>query len=224
MATIFYRIATIYILLFVTVRILGKRQVGELEVSELITTLLLSEVAALPVADPEIPLLYALIPLLFILSLELLITCLKNRFAPLKSLFEPKATPLIVNGKIDQKALKKLRISVNELMGELRLKGVEDPSDVLLGTVEQNGRLSILFTPEQSPLTKSSADGKPGGYGNPVILDGVLDPNGLTSAGIGEKEVGAILKKNKIELDEVFLLTVRADGHYTITKKESQTK
>ena len=81
MATILYRILVIYILLSLSIRIMGKRQVGELEVSDLISTLLLSEIAALPVADPEIPLLYAVIPLIFILSLELLITCLKNRFA-----------------------------------------------------------------------------------------------------------------------------------------------
>ncbi|MBR4335017.1 MAG: DUF421 domain-containing protein, partial [Clostridia bacterium] len=140
MATILYRIVVIYILLSLSLRIMGKRQVGELEVSDLISTLLLSEIAALPVADPEIPLLYAVIPLIFILSLELLITCLKNRFAFFKRVFEPKTAPLIKDGTIDRTALAKNRVSINELMGELRLQGVEDPADVALGTIEQNGR------------------------------------------------------------------------------------
>ena len=220
MATILYRILVIYILLSLSIRIMGKRQVGELEVSDLISTLLLSEIAALPVADPEIPLLYAVIPLIFILSLELLITCLKNRFAFLKRIFEPKTTTLIRDGVIDQAALKRLRISVDELMGELRLQGVDDPADVALGTVEQNGRLSVLLVPEQQPLTRASLSGDAGGYQNPVVLDGVPDQNALSSLGIGQERVDEILRRKKLKLDEVFLLTLRRDGRYTLTRKE----
>ncbi len=220
MATILYRILAIYILLSLSIRIMGKRQVGELEVSDLISTLLLSEIAALPVADPEIPLLYAVIPLVFILSLELLITCLKNRFAFLKRIFEPKVTTLIRDGKIDQAALKRLRISVDELMGELRLQGVDAPSDVALGTVEQNGRLSVLLVPEQQPLTRAALSGERGGYQDPVVLDGVLDKNALSSLGIGEARVDEILKRKGVEREQVFLLTLRRDGHYTLTRKE----
>lgn len=220
MATIFYRITVIYILLSVSLRLMGKRQVGELEVSDLISTLLLSEIAALPVADPEIPLLYAVIPLFFILSLELLITCLKNRFACLKRVFEPRTTALIKNGKIDQRALSKLRISVDELMGELRLQGVDDPADVALGTLEQNGRLSVLLVPEKQPLSRSAQKGDRGGYQNPVILDGVLDKTALASIGFDRKAVDAILKRKGVSEKEVFLLTLREDGHYTLQEKE----
>ena len=220
MATILYRIIVIYILLSLSIRIMGKRQVGELEVSDLISTLLLSEIAALPVADPEIPLLYAVIPLVFILSLELLITCLKNRFRFLKRVFEPKTAALIKDGVIDQAALKKLRISIDELMGELRLQGVDDPADVLLGTVEQNGRLSVLLVPKQQPLTKSALGDDEGGYRNPVILDGVIDKRALSSFGIDEKRVKTILKRNGLTEKEVFLLALAKDGRYTLARKE----
>ena len=220
MATILYRIVVIYILLSLSLRIMGKRQVGELEVSDLISTLLLSEVAALPVADPEIPLLYAVIPLLFILSLELLITCLKNRFWFLKRIFEPKTATLIRDGKIDQAALRKLRISINELMGELRLQGVEDPSDVALGTLEQNGRLSVLLTPGQQPLTRSALSGDGGGYRIPVVLDGVLDENALSTFGIKREKITEILNRKGLSEKETFLLTLGRDGRYTLEKKE----
>ena len=220
MATILYRIVVIYILLSISLRIMGKRQVGELEVSDLISTLLLSEIAALPVADPEIPLLYAVIPLLFILSLELLITCLKNRFVWMKKIFEPKTATLIRDGVIDQAALKKLRISIDELMGELRLQGVDDPGNVALGTVEQNGRLSVLLAPEDQPLTKSVLNGERGGYQNPVVMDGVLDKNALLILGSDEKVVDAILKRKGLALKDVFLLTLRRDGRYTLVGKE----
>ncbi|MBO4283887.1 MAG: DUF421 domain-containing protein [Clostridia bacterium] len=220
MATILYRIVVIYILLSLSLRIMGKRQVGELEVSDLISTLLLSEIAALPVADPEIPLLYAVIPLIFILSLELLITCLKNRFSFLKRIFEPKTATLIRDGKIDQAALKKLRISVDELMGELRLQGVDALSDVSLGTVEQNGRLSVLLAPNSQPLTRAALDGERGGYEIPVVLDGVLDENALSSFGIGREKVDEILNRKGLSEKETFLLTLGRDGRYTLEKKE----
>ena len=220
MATILYRIVVIYILLSLSLRIMGKRQVGELEVSDLISTLLLSEIAALPVADPEIPLLYAVIPLIFILSLELLITCLKNRFAFFKRVFEPKTATLIKDGTIDRAALAKNRVSINELMGELRLQGVEDPADVALGTIEQNGRLSVLLVPDKQPITKAALSGEHGGYQIPVVLDGVLDENALLSLGFDKKKVDAILARKGVELDEVFLLTMRRDGRYTLQGKE----
>lgn len=220
MATILYRIVVIYILLSLSLRIMGKRQVGELEVSDLISTLLLSEIAALPVADPEIPLLYAVIPLLFILSLELLITCLKNRFSCFKRIFEPKTATLIQNGKIDQAALKKIRISIDELMGELRLRGVDDPADVSLGTIEQNGRLSVLLAPDKQPITKAALSGERGGYQNPVVLDGVLDENALKSLGFDRKRVDEILSRKGLAIGDVFLLTIRADGRYTVLGKE----
>ena len=220
MATILYRIIVIYVLLSLSLRIMGKRQVGELEVSDLISTLLLSEIAALPVADPEIPLLYAVIPLLFILSLELLITCLKNRFVFFKRVFEPKTATLIKNGKIDQATLGRLRISVDELMGELRLQGVDALSDVALGTVEQNGRLSVLLDPKSQPLTKSALAGEGGGYQNPVILDGVLDENALSILGADRKTVEKILKREGVCADDAFLLTLSRDGRYTLERKE----
>ena len=222
MATILYRIIAIYILLSLSIRIMGKRQVGELEVSDLISTLLLSEIAALPVADPEIPLLYAVIPLLFILSLELLITCLKNRFAFLKRVFEPRTSTLIRSGVIDQAALKKMRISLDELMGELRLQGVDDLSDVSLCTVEQNGRLSVLLVPEQQPVTQASLKGERGGYRKPVILDGVPDENALSSPGIDRKTVEGILKRKGVSVKDVFLLALREDGRYTLVRKETK--
>ncbi|MBP5428326.1 MAG: DUF421 domain-containing protein [Clostridia bacterium] len=222
MATILYRIIVIYILLSLSIRIMGKRQVGELEVSDLISTLLLSEIAALPVADPEIPLLYAVIPLLFILSLELLITCLKNRFAFLKRVFEPRTSTLIRSGVIDQAALKKMRISLDELMGELRLQGVDDLSDVSLCTVEQNGRLSVLLVPEQQPVTQASLKGERGGYRKPVILDGVPDENALSSPGIDRKTVDGILKRKGVSVKDVFLLALREDGRYTLVRKETK--
>ena len=222
MATILYRTVVIYILLSLSLRIMGKRQVGELEVSDLISTLLLSEIAALPVADPEIPLLYAVIPLLFILSLELLITCLKNRFAFFKRVFEPKTATLIRDGKIDRAALQRLRISVDELMGELRLQGVDALSDVSLGTVEQNGRLSVLLDPKSQPLTRSSLSGEGGGYQNPVVLDGVLDKNALAILGADQKTVDGILRREGVALSDVFLLTLGKDGRYTVQRRDEK--
>ena len=119
MTVILFRTVFIYLVLSIVLRCMGKRQVGELELSDLVVTLLLSEVAAMPISDHNMPLINGLFPVLLILALEILSTYLKNKLPVLKKMMEGKPSILICRGMLDQKELEKMRLSVEELLGEI---------------------------------------------------------------------------------------------------------
>ena len=130
MASIIIRTAIVYILLTISLRITGKRQLGELDVGELVCTLLISELMAIPIDDPDIPLLNAVIPTLFVISLEIIISAIKNKSEKLKRAVEGTPTYIIYKGRLLQDVLKENRISINELLSEMRKQSITDLRDV----------------------------------------------------------------------------------------------
>ena len=220
MTILFFRTLLTVSLLFLVLRLLGKRQIGELEISELATTLLLSELAALPIENPDVPLAFAAIPILTIATLEVIISHLKNKLESLKGVFESKPVYLIERGEIRQDALLKTRISVNELISECRLQGVGDLSDIDFAILEQNGQLAILLKSEKQPLTSDSASGKESVTMHPVVMDGKTDPESLRLLGIDEGRIKGICRRNHVAISDVFLLTLAENGAYRLIKKE----
>ena len=218
MILLFFRTLITLFLLFVVLRFLGKRQLGELEASELVATLLLSELAAIPIENPDAPLLYALIPILLISTLEVVISYLKNKCTPLKKIFEGKPVFLIEHGRIKQHELLRSRISLEELISECRQQGVTDLADVDFAILEQNGQLAVLLKPERQPMTADKA--APGETMHSVVLDGRTDPEALRLLGIDEGRVTALCKKNHVPLHDVFLLTLGKSGAYRLIRKE----
>ena len=144
MASIVIRTIIIYALLTIALRTMGKRQIGELDVGELVSTLLISELAAIPIDDPDIPLLNAIIPIFLIISIEIILSSVKNKSETLKNIIEGSPTYIIYKGRILQKELFENRISVNELLRELRSQGIGNVNDVEYGIIEQDGGLSII--------------------------------------------------------------------------------
>ena len=222
MSTIFFRTVIIYILLSVVLRLLGKRQVGELEVSELVSTLILSELAALPIDDPDIPLLYALIPISLILSLEIIVTFLKNKLPIFKSIFETRPSFLIERGVIRQDEMQKLRISVDELLGELRLQGYGDPADIYYAILEQNGQLSVIPRAEKSAPLREDLPIKitEEGMAHPLIIDGVIYEDSLNRVNKSKSWLVNTCKKKGYELKDVFLCTMNDAGDICIYKRK----
>ena len=141
--TLFIRTLITYFLLVTVMRMMGKRQIGELQLSELVITLLLSELASSPIADLDIPLLHAVIPILILLSLEVLVSLVVVKIPFLKTVFDGRPNIIIHRGKINQSELKKLRISVEELIGQIRLKNIFDIEQVETLILEQNGQFSV---------------------------------------------------------------------------------
>ena len=140
MASIVIRSAIIYFMLMIFLRIMGKRQIGELDITELVCTLLISEIAAIPIDDPDIPLLNAIIPAMLILSAEIIISTIKNKSERLKRAFEGVASYIIYKGRLFQGELSENRISINEVMAEMRGQGIGDIGEVEYAIIEENAR------------------------------------------------------------------------------------
>lgn len=159
MLVVAIRTVLIYLFLIIGMRLMGKRQIGELQLSELVTTLLLSEMASLPATDPNIPLAFSILPVSLLLLLEIILPFLAARFPFLKKMIDVVPSILIRKGEIDPGEMSRMRISMDELLSQLRLKGVGDLRDVDYAILEQSGQLSVLLKREKQPLTQ-------GGYVN----------------------------------------------------------
>lgn len=221
MASIFIRTVLIYLLLSCILKIMGKRQIGELEVSELVSTLLISEIAAIPIDDPDIPLFNAVLPILFILSAEILISAFKNRSARLKHLIEGEPIYIIYKGNLRQRILEENRISINEVLSELRVQGVADIADVYYAILEQNGKISVIERSECRPLCPKMLS-SPGedGIAHPLIIDGEVHKKNLEALGYSEAWLTRLLRERKTDAESTFLLTVNDRGEIREIPKE----
>lgn len=224
MATILFRTLTVYAVISVVFRLMGKRQVGDLELSDLVATLLLSELASLPIADHNIPLLNALIPIAIILCLEILLTFGKNKLRFLKRVLESEPSVLIRRGQLDQGELMRMRISIEELIGECRQQGYGDLSDIYYAILEQDGQLSLIPRVEKAPLTAEDAGVLPRerGLAYPIVTDGVVHEGVLKRLGRDEAWLEKECKRRGTEIADVFLLTLNdADEVYMIRKEKA---
>ena len=222
MATVFIRTIIIYILFMLIIRLMGKRQVGELQLSELVTTFMLSELAVNPIQDISIPLSYAVIPLLFLLSAEVVLSFLMTKSPTVKKIFYGSPSFIIKNGRLNQKELGRLRIGASELISELRLIGFADISKVEYAVLEQNGKLSAFAKAgEQMPTCKElKIDAKEEGIAHPIIIDGKINKSNLEAAQKDFLWVKKYLKKHHINMKDVFLMTCNSQGQVNIIMRE----
>lgn len=226
MIVIFVRTVLLYVLLTLMFRFMGKRQVGELEVSDLVSTLLLSEIAALPIDDPDIPLLYALVPILLIMCLEIMTTFAETKWNPLKRIFEGKPILLISQGEVQPSALKRVRVSVNELISECRLQGVGNIGDVNYAILEPNGKLSVFPKSKYSPVTPSDLQIKKeeSGILHPLIIDGIPQKEALKKLNISSKKLHKLCEKQQAMPKDMFLLGMDDGGQVYAVKKEKKNQ
>lgn len=200
------RTVTIYLLLVLFMRLTGKRQIGELQLSELVVTLLISELATVHICDPEIPLIGVVFPMLVIVSLEIIASFLVTKSPFFKRLLEGTPSFVIKNGVIDQKELQRQRISLEELLGMLRTQSFSGLSNVGYAIMEQNGQLSAFS--------------KQDNFEHPIIVDGRFDYYNMKLLNLSEKDVRDSLGKSKCSLSDVFLYTVGDDKSTTLILKE----
>lgn len=209
MLTVFVRSVIIYILLALILRLMGKRQVGELEITELVAALLLSELAAMVIDDSEKPLLYSIIPILCILFIEVMISFAVLKLPLFKKIFETKPSILIRRGVLDEKELARMRISLEELLGELRLQGVGCIDTVEYAIMEQNGQISVFVRDEN-----------PRGIDHLLVIDGKINRDGCQNAGCDDAFIEKSAKKSKCQIKDIFLLTADDQKRTTLIKKE----
>lgn len=222
MLTAFIRTIIIYIVLNISMRIMGKRQIGELELSELITTLLISEIASLPITENNIPISFALIPILTLLLLELTSSLLIVRSTRISKLLTTRPMTLIKDGMMLQSNMNKAKISTEELICELRMNGITDIREVMYAILEQNGKICVI--PKVSTKPPTADDLKMSlteqGIYHIVIDKSVINLHTLKELQLSEDEISAILKKSGVKLDDVFLMVMNDNKDFQIVRKE----
>ena len=224
MITAFFRTAILYLLLIVGLRLTGKRQIGELEPIELVLTMLLSDLASVPMQDFGIPLVNGVIPIVTLLAMSMLLSCVSLRNVRFRTLICGKPAIIIRNGKLQQDAMRHNRLTLDELFEELRTQGVTDISDVKYAILETGGQLSVLLrtvaqpaTPYQLGLTYEDDVFLP----TVIINDGRLLTDQLRRAGRDEAWLQKQLDQNGVSSPhQVFLLSVDERGETVCIVKE----
>ncbi len=226
MITILLRTLLIYLFIAMILRIMGKRQVGELEVTELVSALMLSELATMSISDTNIPLLQVFLPVSVIVTLEVILSFGITRLPIMKKIFEAKPSFLICNGKLDRDELGRMRITVEELLGQLRQKGFPHVEEVAYAILEQNGQISVIAKQKDQPLTPNDMkiDVKEKGIDHPLVVDGQIYYKSAEKIGFTEKDILREVKKCGCRLDEIFLLAIDDAGNTTLTRKSKRGK
>jgi len=224
MFTLLLKTLSVYFILIISMRLMGKRQLGELQASEFIIAIMLSEIATTPITNPEYPLSHAILSISALVSLEVLISALLIHSNRLKRLFYGKPVMLITKGKLDISAMKKNRIELDELLCELRQKGYSDLSQINYAILEENGKLSLFPKSSQSPPTSADLNLTPpdNGIAHLLILDGSVIESNLRMIGWNHNTLNKELKKRKTAQKDVFLMTVDDSQNITFIPKQKE--
>ena len=211
--------AAIYIGLLIAMKLLGKRQAGEMRLSELITTFLISELATTPILDSEIPAYIPISALITILSLEFITSFLILKIPFLREFIEGKPSALISCGRLNKAELRRSRISVDELLSEMRLQGISEPEEIYSATLESNGKMSFILKTDARPLTFSDLGitCPEDGVAHAVVTAGRIDMEELRSCGRDERWLNSLLKQKNAALSDVLLCTVTDGGRVFIS-------
>ena len=210
MAVSIWRTVLIYLVLIFVVRLLGKRQIGQMEPSEFVVTMLVANLASIPMENADMPLHAGLVPILTVLALELLLSVLSLTSVRLRRILCGKPVILIENGEILQQNLKKTRVTLDELVGHLRQKEILDLKTVQYAILETNGELSVFPYPKERPASAKEAGVQVKKQYLPVtvISDGKLLKENLAMTGKSMDWVRRVLDQRQCTLENTWLLTV----------------
>ena len=222
MFIVLIRTIILYLLVILSMRLMGKKQIGELEPFELAITIMISELASLPMQDSRIPLLHGIVPILTLLILQNLFSLIQLKSEKIRSLINGEPSILIEKGKIDFQELKNQRFNINDLMEELRLQGYYDLENIEYAILETSGQLSIIPKTGESPVTKKDLSLQFTQERLPVtlILDGKINKNNLKLIKKDAKWLENKLKKDNISsYDELLIAILNSKGNLYYQKK-----
>ena len=224
MLIIFVRTLIIYLTLLILLRLLGKRQLGEMELSEFLVASLIADLAANPLQDIGMPLLNGLLPVLTLFCCELTISTLTMRSIRLRAFLFGKPSLLIDHGRILQKEMSRNRFTLDELLQELRSLGVRDIATVEYAFLETNGKLSVLQYASETPPSANDLKVAVENCGFPRILisDGRLIRENLQKSGHGERWLMKQIRPYGGTIAEIFLLTVDDASRVYCVRKEKK--
>ena len=218
----YIRTILLYGVLIMVIRLMGKRQIGQMEPSEFVVTMLVANLASIPMQDSAIPLFSGLVPILTVLGMELVLSALSLRSIRLRKLLCGKPVILIENGNILQENLRKTRITLDELTGHLREKDVLDLQAVQYAILETNGNLSVFPYPKERPATAREAGIPARKQYLPltIVSDGRVLSHNLQKAGKTDAWLQSTLKKQDATLQDTWLLTVDGGDNILFYRKE----
>ena len=219
----YIRTIVLYLVLIVVIRLLGKRQLGQMEPSEIVVTMLVADLASIPMQDGAIPLLSGLIPILTVLGLELLLSSLSLRSIRFRKLLCGKPVILIENGKILQDNLRRTQVTLDELSSHLRLKDVLDIQTVQYAILETNGDLSVFPFPTEKPASAREAKvrTKPQYLPVTILSDGRLLHENLKRAKKDGAWLRRVLQERSATVEGTWLLTVDDGGNVYYIAREA---
>ena len=216
------RTVILYLVIIVGIRLMGKRQVGELEPSELVLSLIIADLAAVPMQDYGIPLTTGLVPILTLLCLTMILSVLTMRSIRFRALMCGKPSIVIRDGQIEQGEMARNRLTVDELLEELRSKGYTDLAQIRYAVLETNGQLSVLPFASQKPPTAQDLQIRVADSGLPLVIsDGRLLEHNLTALGRNRAWLKEQMEQRGCDgLEEVFLLLADQAGNVYVAPKE----
>lgn len=224
MTIVFIRAVILYMLLIFSVRFMGKHQIGELQPSELAITILISNIATLPVEDTSLPLLTGIIPILTLASLDVIMSWLGIKSKRLRNITCGKPVVIISNGRIDQKKMKEIRFTVDDLTEALHSQNIFDISEVQFAVVETTGTVSVYQKYEYRNVTNGDMKLKSKSIDPPeiVIDEGVIVNDALERLNLSEDKLRSILEKEQLKVKDIFIMTLDSDMKHSIVRRENR--
>ena len=222
MAVPLLRTFVLYCAVIAAVRLMGKRQIGELDPSELVITILVSDLAAVPMQDLGIPMFAGLVPIATLIVLEILLSWISLKSRAFRRLLNGQPAIVLRGGQLDIPKLREMRLTTDEIVETLRKQNVSSVSDVKYGVIEPDGTLSVILKQPQQPVTAEMLGITPKDTGLPLVVvsDGKLVKRSLRLLHLDPKDIENRLKNQSLALSDVFLMTLDDCGNSFVQRKE----
>lgn len=224
MAVILIRACILYAVITFSLRLMGKRQLGELQPSELVVTILISNIASMPVEDSSVPMLMGIIPIFALVCIDVIMSTIMMKSPRFRKLIIGSPRIIISEGVIQQKEMKRLRYTVDDLVEAMREQQIFDLSEVHYAIVETNGKIHFMQKKDCQNATRSDT-GHGGTTIDPpavIIRDGVKDEEQLMRLGLGEKWLNSKLREQNVPIKDVFLMTADRNGTVNLIRKAAK--
>ena len=225
MAVSVFRSIILYLAVVLAVRIMGKRQIGELQPSELVITIMISELAALPLQDLNMPLIWGIMPMFLMVGFELLMSLIALKSMKFRGIFYGRPVLLIYQGTVNQYELLRTRVSMEDIMEAMRGNGLLKVEDIQMAVLETNGTISVIPKPQAAPPTAEDlgiAVEETGGIPMILVMNGYKVEKNLKLKNIGERDLDHILRGYQIKLEDVFMLTMDDHKKTFLIKQEKR--
>lgn len=224
MAVPMLRTLLLYIAVIAAIRLMGKRQIGDLDPSELVVTILVSDLAAVPMQDLGIPMVSGLVPIATLIVLEILLSFIALKSRPFRRLLNGQPAIIIRSGKLDIQKLRQMRLTTDEVIETLRKQNVASVADVKYGVIEPDGTLTVIPRQAKQPVTADMLGLSPRDAGLPLVVvsDGKLVNRSLQLLHLDPRDIENRLNNQSIALSDVFLMTLDDCGNTFLQRKEGR--